>query len=88
MTRNESLPLHERRFVRIRERHDGFVEFDFAIGDPELFVELILTDAAFDEFCTANRVQRLDDRQAEQIDRYRGVWVRPGDGGEANDKES
>lgn len=48
----------KRRFVRMtRERDDGFVEFDFAIGEPELFVELILTRAAFAEFCAVNRVE-------------------------------
>lgn len=77
---SESLPIHERRFVRVRERHDGFVEFDFAIGEPGLYVELILTDSAFDEFCAANHVQMLDDEAAQQIDRYRDTWVQLGDG--------
>ena len=88
MANSDALPLHERRFVRIRERHDGFVEFDFAIGDPELYVELILTDQAFDEFCTANHVQLLDDGQAEKIDQYRDSWVRLGDEADPNDSES
>lgn len=48
----------KRRFARVtHERDDGFVEFDFAIGEPELFVEMILTRAAFDEFCAINRVE-------------------------------
>ena len=29
---------------------DGFVEFDFAIGDPARYVELILPEPAFQEF--------------------------------------
>lgn len=45
------------RFVRLRKvRDDGFVEFDFAIGEPDLSVELILPAEAFREFCRANRV--------------------------------
>ncbi|MFT3758396.1 phenol hydroxylase subunit [Thauera sp.] len=49
-----------RRFVRVTgERPNGFVEFDFAIGDPELFVELILGRDAFSEFCAANAVEFL-----------------------------
>ena len=83
---NEATPLHERRFVRVRERHDGFVEFDFSIGDPELYVELILTDQAFDEFCEANRVRLLDGDEAAQIDRYRETWVRLGDDDDATKK--
>ena len=49
-----------RRFVRIRgERGNGFVEFDFAIGEQEVFVELILGRAAFAEFCATNKVEML-----------------------------
>lgn len=50
-----------RRYVRVTgERPDGFVEFDFAVGEPEIFVEMILPPAAFAEFCHANRVEHLD----------------------------
>lgn len=50
----------ERRFVRITgERSDGFVEFDFAIGEPELFVELLLSRPAFEEFCAHNHAELL-----------------------------
>ncbi len=31
----------------------GFVEFEFAMGSPELCVELMLRPDAFDEFCAA-----------------------------------
>lgn len=50
-----------RKFVRVTARRpNGFVEFDFAIGWPELSVELMLPAAAFDAFCAAHRVQFLD----------------------------
>jgi phenol hydroxylase P0 protein len=49
-----------KRYVRITGTHQGFVEFDFAIGDPEITVELILPTAAFDEFCRMNNVVQLD----------------------------
>lgn len=74
---SETVPLHERRFVRVRDRHDGFVEFDFAIGEPDLYVELILTEAAFDEFCETNRVRMLGAEGVEHIDHYRATWVNP-----------
>ncbi|MCB1887149.1 MAG: phenol hydroxylase [Rhodocyclaceae bacterium] len=45
-----------KRFVRVREvRPDGFIEFDFAIGEPEIFVEMMLRAEAFDDFCEAQR---------------------------------
>jgi phenol/toluene 2-monooxygenase (NADH) P0/A0 len=50
------------RYVRERERDGrGFVHFDFAIGDPELAVELILPAAAFADFCRRNHAIRLHD---------------------------
>ena len=49
-----------RRFVRVRrEREDGFIEFDFAIGDPDVFVELVLRREALADFCAANKVELL-----------------------------
>ncbi|MDO8449977.1 MAG: phenol hydroxylase subunit [Rhodoferax sp.] len=51
-----------RRFVRIKEtRPDGMVSFEFAIGWPELSVDLMLPRPAFEEFCVAQQVQRLND---------------------------
>jgi phenol hydroxylase P0 protein len=50
-----------RRYVRVlEERADGLVAFEFAIGWPELSVELLLPAAAFAEFCVTNRVVVLD----------------------------
>jgi phenol hydroxylase P0 protein len=62
-------------FVRLRERRsDGFVVFDFAMGDPELSVELILPEAAYDEFCQTHRVRWLSPAQCEQLDRDQLRW--------------
>lgn len=49
------------RFVKVsRINPQGFVEFEFAIGTPELCVELMLPPTAFEEFCLAHKVSRLD----------------------------
>ncbi|CAG1017917.1 phenol hydroxylase P0 protein [Burkholderiaceae bacterium] len=54
-----------RRFVRvIEQRTDGLVAFEFAIGWPDLAVELLLPQRAFADFCAAHRVQRLDEDSA------------------------
>ncbi|MCE1240073.1 MAG: phenol hydroxylase subunit [Azonexaceae bacterium] len=59
-----------RRYVRICDRRaDGFVEFEFSIGDPELAVELMLPESAFHEFCLANEVIMLDPLAGQ------GDWV-------------
>lgn len=49
--------LLEKRFIRVRNRRPGgLIEFDFAIGAPEIFVELIMPEQAFDRFCADNHV--------------------------------
>ena len=49
------------KFVRVIEtRQDGMVSFQFAIGEPALFVELMMPAAAFNEFCEVNRVAMLE----------------------------
>lgn len=62
-TPDHSLPAVDTslRYVRaIEHRADGLVSFEFSIGWPELAVELMLPQAAFEAFCANNRVQRLD----------------------------
>ena len=50
-----------KKYVRVLEqRADGLVLFEFAIGWPELLVELLLPEPAFAEFCATHRVIRLD----------------------------
>lgn len=50
----------KQKFVRVTEvRPGGLVCFEFAIGWPELFVELMLPQPAFDEFCARNQVHIL-----------------------------
>lgn len=58
----------KRRFVRVYgERSNGFVEFEFAIGEPEIFVEMILGRDDFAEFCTTNEVELLSARDADSV---------------------
>ena len=62
-------------YVRVTDRReDGFVEFDFSYGDSDLYVELILPDQAFREFCSANAVAYLSDTDAAALDADRKKW--------------
>ena len=64
-----------RRYVRFRElRQDGYVEFDFAIGDPELCVELTLPLTAYQAFCREHAVTYLTRAQEEAVDFERSKW--------------
>lgn len=48
-------------FVRVvKARDDGFVEFEFAVGEPSLFVEMIMPRKAFEEFCVASQAKLID----------------------------
>ncbi|NBA93487.1 phenol hydroxylase subunit [Pseudomonas sp. R5(2019)] len=63
------------RYVRVRSGADNpFIEFDFAIGYPDLFVELVMPPDAFRIFCRVNRVQHMDSAMAEAIDADMRKW--------------
>ena len=63
------------RFVRVTGvRHNRFVEFDFSIGDPTLFVELMLPFEQFRQFCARQHAQELTVEQKAQVDYDRLKW--------------
>ena len=74
-TRNhEALPGFT-KYIRIRsEAGARFVEFDFAIGDPALFVELVMPPAAFADFCSRNHVVHMSEAQMAAIDSELDKW--------------
>jgi phenol hydroxylase P0 protein len=49
-----------RKFVRVMGTlPNGMIEFEFAVGDPDVCAELVMPKAAFDEFCAANQVELI-----------------------------
>ncbi|WP_417227509.1 phenol hydroxylase subunit [Amphritea sp.] len=63
------------RYVRVRSpEHARFVEFDFAIGDPALFVELIMPQKVFDQFCQTNNVVFMTQAQQDAVDIEMKKW--------------
>jgi phenol hydroxylase P0 protein len=55
----------ERKFIRIIQTHrNGMVEFEFAVGEPGLFVELLMPRAQFDDFCALHGVTPTQGRLA------------------------
>lgn len=64
-----------RKFVRITGRRgNDFIEFDFAIGEPDIFVEMILTPEAFEEFCEVNRVEPMPDSKPHDAESDEAQW--------------
>lgn len=63
------------RYVRITGiTSGGFVEFQFSICDPTLYLEMILPKQAFDLFCTEQRAVHLSGAQARIVDADRLKW--------------
>jgi phenol hydroxylase P0 protein len=55
------------RFIRIvQERDNGMVEFEFAVGEPSLFVEMVMPRPQFDEFCAQQGVKPTYGRLPQQ----------------------
>jgi phenol hydroxylase P0 protein len=79
-SRNDDLPKRSAfdrltKYIRVRsEPGSRFVEFDFAIGDPSLFVELVMPKGAFDEFCAANDVVHMTEDQIREVDSEMEKW--------------
>ncbi len=64
-----------RRYVRFQQlRADGYVEFAFAIGDPELAVDLILPLADYRDFCRTNQVTYLTIDETAALDAEQAKW--------------
>ncbi|MGE0482541.1 MAG: phenol hydroxylase subunit [Gammaproteobacteria bacterium] len=62
-------------FVRVTNPdHKGFVEFQFSIGDPKLYLEMTLPPAAFDEFCRQHGATHLSAAQARAVDEFENTW--------------
>ena len=63
------------KYIRVRSSEEArFVEFDFAIGDPSLFVELVMPRGAFEHFCKANAVVAMSDAQMAAVDAEMEKW--------------
>lgn len=64
-----------RHFVQItNQQRKGFVEFNFSINDPSLFLEMILPTKAFKEFCTFNDVIFLSVEDIKAVEQQQNIW--------------
>ncbi len=64
-----------KKWVRITGvQRNQLIEFDFSVGEPELYIELVLPFRAFQEFCANNQVRHLSAEQAAAVDYDRLKW--------------
>ena len=63
------------KYIRVTgDRNAKIVEFDFAIHDPTLFVELIIAPQAFQHFCEINHVIEMTAEQQAWNDAQEDKW--------------
>ena len=63
------------RYVRVtNEDHNGFVEFQFSVGDPTLYLEMTLPPPAFAQFCREQRARHLREDEARAVDAAEDKW--------------
>ena len=64
-----------RRYVRLKARRDdGFVEFEFSIGDPRICVELVMRERDYRAFCNTHGVVRLSAVEGAALDAEELKW--------------
>lgn len=64
-----------RASVRVTDRdHRGFVEFQFSLGDPTLYLEMTLPPRAFDEFCREHDARVLSEAEGRAVDAAENRW--------------
>ncbi len=64
-----------KKYVRVRSKPESqFIEFDFAISDPCLFVELIMPKNAFENFCISNDVIYMNSEQITAVEKDIEKW--------------
>ena len=64
-----------KRFVRITNPdRKGFVEFNFSIGDPTIYLEMILDKPAFEAFCKEEGTVFLTPEQELVVDDLDARW--------------
>lgn len=62
------------RYVRVTARDPHWVEFEFSLGDPALYVELVMRPEQFTAFCAAQRATAVPGHIDCTLDQDRGKW--------------
>ena len=75
ITSKQQAGIAGQRYVRVTKvLHDKYVEFEFAIGDPNLNVELVMPFEHFRKFCEDNDAQHLTAEQEAAVDFDKLKW--------------
>jgi phenol hydroxylase P0 protein len=53
----------------------GYVEFQFSLGDPNIYLEMTLPLAAFAQFCENHKARHLSPAEARAVDDAAHTWL-------------
>jgi phenol hydroxylase P0 protein len=59
--------------------HRGYVEFQFSLGDPSIFLEMMLPPGAFKEFCARHGARHLTPAEEVAVDAAENKWRNGGE---------
>ncbi|KAI3603365.1 Phenol hydroxylase, assembly protein DmpK [Cupriavidus necator H850] len=71
---NARAPGRVQPSVRVTARDQHWVEFEFSLGDPALYVELVMRPEQFSAFCAAQRALTVSQQLGRELERERGKW--------------
>jgi len=75
MTNKDISGIPGQRYVRVTNVvNEKYVEFEFAIADPTINVELVLPFEHFKKFCETNQVKHLTPEQEAAVDYDKLKW--------------
>ena len=75
MAKKDSSGIPGQRYVRVTKIvNEKYVEFEFAIDDPTIHVELVLPFEHFRNFCERNDVKHLTPQQEAAVDYDKLKW--------------
>ena len=52
----------------------GYVEFQFSLGDHNIYLEMTLPPAAFAQFCASHKARHLSPAEARAVDDAEHTW--------------
>ncbi|RDK07963.1 phenol hydroxylase subunit [Cupriavidus lacunae] len=67
-------PRHVQPYVRVTARDSQWVEFEFSLGDPALYVELVMRPDQFTAFCAAQCAITVSHLLGRSLERERDKW--------------
>ncbi|MBP0625106.1 phenol hydroxylase subunit [Cupriavidus consociatus] len=67
-------PRGAQPYVRVTSRGQQWVEFEFSLGDPALYVELVMRPEQFSAFCAAQCAITVSHQLGRALERERDKW--------------